>query len=417
MFVLFAALSVVAILLLAGSVVQTWLFDRYVSSELARPLDGPTPFASVLLPCKGLDPELPATLAAVQVLDYPHYEIICAVESDTDPAYDLIQRTIEHSRAAQTSDAANAFTPRPPHPSLRCVIAGCSTAMVQKIANHLAAIEAADPRSEAFAFLDSDSVPHRQWLRAMTAPLADPEIGAVTGFRWYVPDGTLLGLVRCVWNALAINLLVIARRTNFVWGGSVAMRRETFEKLRIAERWRNVLSEDFEITRAVREAGQRLYFTPRVLIPNHDHSGWGRFWRFARRQLIITRVCAPPFWISATINNTLFVIGFWSMVVFAIYWMVLGPRSLGLLAFSLALVIYLLAMTKGAIRHRAVRRMLPDPALHRGVWAMELFGGVLLALFNVPLLLAAGVSSRFWWRDVHYDMRSVDDVRILNRRG
>jgi hypothetical protein len=37
------------------------------------------------------------------------------------------------------------------------------------------------------AFLDADSVPAADWLASLLAPLADPDVGAATGIRWFVP--------------------------------------------------------------------------------------------------------------------------------------------------------------------------------------------------------------------------------------
>src|ERR1051325_9925661 len=63
----------------------------YVRRELKaeRPLF--TPFASVIAPCRGLDPGLRENLAALLTQDYPAYEVIFVTDSADDPSFALIE--------------------------------------------------------------------------------------------------------------------------------------------------------------------------------------------------------------------------------------------------------------------------------------------------------------------------------------
>ena len=76
-------------------------------------------------------------------------------------------------------------------------------------------------------------------------------------------------------------------------------------------RGERALSEDYQINRAVRDAGLRVVFVPGCIIPSSDDVGWWEFLVFARRQLIITRVCEPRiWWLIAGVSATA-VAGFW----------------------------------------------------------------------------------------------------------
>ncbi len=55
---------------------------------------------------------------------------------------------------------------------------------------------------------------------------------------------------------------------NFCWGGSTAIRRSTFERLQVAEHWRGTVSDDFTITRVLKEAKLPIHFTPNCLVPS-----------------------------------------------------------------------------------------------------------------------------------------------------
>lgn len=401
LYLLLLAIATIVALWMLTLVWGDWRFDRYVASELTQPLPVDLPPACVFLPCKGIDPELQATLRALCRQDYPRYEVICAVESADDPAFAVIQDTIRSA----------------PPLSMRCVVATVPAVRCsQKICNLLAGIAAAPSEARVFAFLDSDAVPPVHWLRALSAPLTSPTIGAVTGFRWYVPDGTLVGLVRCAWNRLALSLLGGHSR-NFCWGGSMALRRDVFETLEIAQRWRNVLSEDFEVTRAMHEAKLKIHFSPWVLLPSHDHATWRGFWEFARRQLIITRICHPPFWLFSSTLTVLCAVSFWGLLVGNLAIAAAGWAGLATVGWVLFAAIYALGAVHGLLRQHAVARMLPDPAQRRGAWAADVVGGPLIILVNLALVVASGTSNRFWWRGKRYAMRAIDRVEIIDRRG
>lgn len=378
-------------------------FLRFVRDDLRRRPSGYAPPAVVFLPCKGIDTRLADTLRAVRAQDYPDYEVICAVESAHDPAAGLIERC-----ACEAGGAP-----------MRLVVANHADGCAQKIANLLAALEQVPPRAEVYAFLDSDALPHARWLAELVGPLADPAVGAVTGYRWYVPRRSWASRLRCVWNGSTLTVMGPHER-NFCWGGSTAIRRATFEGRDIAGRWRRALAEDSEITRGVRSAGLRIHFAPRCVLPSDDEVTFAGLWQFARRQIIITRICNGKVWLAGLIMAAIFVTAFWGSLVAGLSGVLAAPRG-GLLQgaapflLGLAAVLYGLAIAKGVVRQRAVALLLPDPRLRGGAVLLDVLGAPLIALFTLALLAAAGVSNRFWWRGVHYEMNSMEDTRILAR--
>jgi cellulose synthase/poly-beta-1,6-N-acetylglucosamine synthase-like glycosyltransferase len=290
------------------------------------------------------------------------------------------------------------------------VVAGRSADCSQKIVNLLAAIRAVDPRAEVFAFLDSDAVPHERWLASLVEPLGDKRVGAATGYRWYVPSGSWLGLFRCVWNASTVTFLGNHGR-NFCWGGSTALRRETFERLGIRDRWPRVLSEDYEVTRSVRAAGLGIHFVPRCVIPSDDSTTWKEFWRFARRQLVITRVCSSKVWTAGAVMAVIFNVAFWGLIVVGL----LAPERISAVAWFEFALIYALAAANGLSRGRSMALLFPDPALRRGATGADALGAPVVGLFNLALMAASAVGRRFWWRGILYDMRTNEQVRVLKR--
>src|SRR5262249_50897890 len=158
------------------------------------------------------------------------YEIIFTFESAEDPAYTAVGEWIAKRERPRTQR----------------VVAGLATNRGQKIHNLLAAIQCAAADREVFVFLDSDAIPHADWLGHLLAPVARCEVGAATGFRWYSAEGSWVNGVRSCWNAASLTLITDPK-LSFVWGGSTAVRRETFERLAIAQGWERALSDDYQV--------------------------------------------------------------------------------------------------------------------------------------------------------------------------
>jgi len=112
-------------------------------------------------------------------------------------------------------------------------------------------------------FVDTDARPTKSWLKQLVAPLADETLGASTGYRWFIPErGGLASRLRSVWNASVASALGSDTSKNFCWGGSTAIRRTTFTKLGVSNCWRGTVSDDFTITRVLKEAKLPIHFTP-----------------------------------------------------------------------------------------------------------------------------------------------------------
>src|SRR6478672_1285363 len=65
-------------------------YYSYFESELAKPASRYAPFVTIAAPCKGLEDGLEANLRALLEQDYPEYEVIFVVDSEDDPATDVI---------------------------------------------------------------------------------------------------------------------------------------------------------------------------------------------------------------------------------------------------------------------------------------------------------------------------------------
>ena len=126
-------------------------FAGYIKEQLSLPLSDFTPFASVIVPFRGLEPGLQENLAALFQQSYPEYEILFVTDSESDPALPIVQSLI-----------AQHFQKIPG----QIVLAGTATDSGQKVHNLREAVTRVDPRSEVLVFADSDARPEEHWLRS-----------------------------------------------------------------------------------------------------------------------------------------------------------------------------------------------------------------------------------------------------------
>ena len=370
----------------------------YFRRETACPLPAYTPFASVVVPCRGLDQDLRANLRALCTQDYPRYEMIFVLDSADDPALGVI----EEVRA--TADALTTYI----------VVAGRATDCGQKVHNLRAGLDACAAASEVFVFVDSDARPRRTWLRALVAPLADEGLGAATGYRWFVPvSGGLWSHLRAVWNASIASALGPDEARNFCWGGSTAIRRTTFARVHVLAHWRGALSDDFALTRALKGAGLGIRFVPACLTASHEDCTARELCEFTTRQLKITRVYAAHLWRIVLVSNLLFVFVFYGGLLLA-----LGRAARGgnfLLPLACVGAIFLLGAAKALLRLRAVALVLAGEGVrargrtlvaHLSLWPL----GSALYACNA---LAALCSRRIEWRGITYELRAPTETVVL----
>lgn len=379
-------------------------FARYVRTETARDTPDFHPFVSVIAPCSGLDQGFRENVAAFLHQDYPNYELIFVTSSASDPAVREIQ-----SVQSQVKDSKPSY--------IRFITSGPATDSGQKVHNLQMATRNVDARSEVFVFVDSDARVPSHWLRSLVAPLADKELGAATGYRWFIPvKGGFSSHLRSVWNASIASALGANRRKNFCWGGSTAVRRELFEQLRIRERWQGTVSDDFTLTRVMQEAKLPIHFVPSCIVPSLEDCGPRELLEFTNRQLKITHVYARHLWQPVLVGSLLFSAVFFGGVALVVVNAVRG-RLLWPTVALLAAILFLGA-AKSLIRLRSVEVPLAayQKELRRSTLAHATLWPVASLLYLVNAV-TAGFSNVIEWRGITYQLKSPTQAVIISRRG
>lgn len=377
-------------------------FAAYVRDETARPLADFTPFVSVIAPCRGLEDGLRENISTLFQQDYPAYEIILVTDSADDASLTLMKQVIEAEGASKQAQA-------------RVVIAGEAVNCGQKVHNLRVAVSQVDSRSEAFVFVDTDARPQANWLRALVSPLADERIGAASGYRWFVAKtGGFASQLRSVWNASIASALGEREDKNFCWGGSTAIRRSTFEKLKVTERWRRTVSDDFTLTRVLQEVKLPIHFVPACFVASVGDCSAKELLEFANRQLKITRVYSAHLWKPVLIGSLLFCLVFFGGFALVVTRAIMRlPFTVPLIALSL---IYLLGAAKSYLRLRAVAT--PLASYRKELWR-SLPAHLLLWPFASVLYLCnaltAAFSRRIKWRGITYELKSATEAVIIAR--
>jgi ceramide glucosyltransferase len=374
----------------------------FVRSESAKPLSNFTPFASIIAPCRGLDQGLRDNLSALFRQDYPAYEIIFVTDNADDPSSKLI-REVEGSEATATRIPT------------RMIVAGDATDRGQKVHNLSVAVGEINPQSQVLVFVDTDARPSRRWLRWLVAPLSDAGIGAATGYRWFIPvRGGLASHLRSVWNASIASALGPNVNKNFCWGGSMAIRRDTFERLNIRKHWQGTVSDDFTVTRVLKTAGLPIQFVPQCLTPSLEDCTAGELFEFTTRQLKITRAYAAHLWRTVLVGGLLFNLVFFGGIVLVSIRIALGlPFIIPLL---LLVLIFALGAAKAYLRMIAVGVPLAEYTkdLKRMFLAHLLLWPISSALYLLNAL-AAAFSRRIEWRGISYELKSPTEAVIIRR--
>ena len=383
---LIALYLMLALLILQGlaSLVEGIRFLGFARRPVSQEPES-LPTATIIAPCKGLDEDLESNVAALLKQDYPDYEVLFVVASEEDSAASVIKESLRRKPAA----------------SARLLIAGTSNQRSDKVHSLLHAIDNISKETEVIAFVDSDALVTEIWLRRLVSELLSENIGATTGYRWYLPvSGGFWSAVLSAWNG-AIATTLGDHNRNFAWGGSTAIRRETFERTGIRDRWQCALSDDYTLTSAIRNAGLKIKFLPESVVISRAHCSLRELLSFTTRQVIITRVYDQTRWLTAFISHALFNVAFFGGLILLLS----GAGNLPV-AGSLSLI-YLLGSLKGALRLQAATELLPQARneLRKLWWMYVLLWPVVSVVFLINFLVSA-TTRRIVWRGVEYEMKS-----------
>ncbi|MBD3344523.1 MAG: glycosyltransferase [Chitinivibrionales bacterium] len=272
-------LSVIAVGILVA------FYQRFWYERILRPSfdSSYNPSCAIIVPCKGSDDGLRPSIDAYLSVDYDNFEIIFAVESEHDSAVPVIKEAISGK------------------PNAKLVVAGLSSRCAQKNWNMLKGVENAN-KPDVYVFADADITPQKEWLHELILPLSRSDAAATTGFRWiHLAKGSFGQYNHMFFNNFLYVLFCTASMIGNagLWGGSMAMRREDFEKLGVAERWKETVVDDMSLAEIIMKNKKRSVLVPPCITDTNEALPLQKSTAWIERQMMFLKMYHTHLWCLA----------------------------------------------------------------------------------------------------------------------
>jgi ceramide glucosyltransferase len=271
-----------------GTLLAAFLFRR-PSSPIAAKFESWPP-VTILKPVCGLEKNLRQNLRTACEQDYPEYQVVYSVQRHDDPAIELL-RDLEREFGSDR---------------VVVVIDDMQVGMNGKINNLAGALGHA--RYDILVISDSDVRLRPDYLKAIVAPLADPTIGGVSTFyravdasAWYEQMELLaLNVDQCAM-AMFASLIGVS---DFCFGASFALRRETLERIGGFAALSSYLVEDNEMGQRILRAGLKLAMVPYLIDTTIDLKSPAQWWQKMTYWEQNMRAAKPGVFLSSLVLRT-----------------------------------------------------------------------------------------------------------------
>jgi ceramide glucosyltransferase len=218
---------------------------------------------------------------------------------------------------------------------------------------------------------DSDIVAPPGYLRAVTAPLADPKVGLVTClYRGVAESWAARSEALGIATEFAPSVLVarLLGQAEFALGSTMVFRAETLRRVGGFEAIADYLADDYQLGRLISELGYRIEFAPVVVETDLGGESWAGTWRHQVRWARTIRVSRPGGYFGYVVTHATW----WALVALAA-----GQWQAAALALGLRMVAGV-AVGAGVLKDRRVARdfwLMPVRDLFGfAVWMAGLFG-------------------------------------------
>jgi ceramide glucosyltransferase len=257
------------------SIFSSW---RYFSQPSA-PASDFTPPVSILKPIRGLDPDAYENLASFCRQDYPEYEMIFCVDPGDEtviPVVEKLQRDF-------------------PEREIRVLLGSGRVASNDKVAK--LARMAAEARYETVVISDSDVRVRPDYLRAMTAPLREKGVGAVTCFYVHTDLATFADRLQTVgmMSDFYAGILVAwqLEGVKFALGPSIATTRSRLAGFGGYAAIENSPGDDLLVGRLIAEQGYEVKLLPYTVSTVSDFASMGDLLHKRMRWIVVMRHMRP----------------------------------------------------------------------------------------------------------------------------
>ena len=372
-------------------------FVNLYRKDAEPPTERELPHVGVVMSLRGADPYLEDCLRGLMSLDYSGHEIRIIVDSDVDPAFEIVQRIRDEMQAVNVTVE---------------LLDLCQQTSSLKNSALIQGINGCSSRCEAFAWLDSDTVPYPDWLTDLVTPLLDDDVGAACGIRWYAPpDQSMANYVRHLWNSAAVVQMVAFQ---IGWGGAFAIRKSVIVETNLLDKWTRAMTEDTVASDSVLANGKHVSFVAAATMPNSESASLSWCISFVTRQLQVLRYYHRA-WLP--------VLSYGLLSGVAVLGCICVTIAAGLQGNTLAMgigsaVLVLFGATVGWLMRRAeheIIRCLKGRAIAApsSVWRLMAAAPITQFVHGVALTRAY-LRTTVIWRGIRYRVRSGMDVTREN---
>src|SRR5713226_7535765 len=345
---------------------------RFFKRERARVLPNYTPSVSLLKPVRGADFGSYENFASFCRQEYLDYEILFAVNDDTDPAVQMIQRIIAEF----------------PERRIRLLVGAEHLGANRKV-NKLARL-AREAQYDVLVLTDGDVRVGSHYVREVVARLADRKVGAVTSFYRGIAENNLGAEIEAVGASsdffAGVLMAEWTEGITFALGASIATTREWLGKMGEFEAIADTLADDYELGHRIVKAGGEVVLSRQTVWTMYPAQTFRSFWDHQVRWARTVRLCRPRAYVGLLFTQGLP----WTLLAILV-----APSSWIAAAYVLAFIIlrFAMAWTVGV-------RGVGDEVLVRKIWLVPLRD----AIHFVGWLASFG-SNHIRWDNVEYAIR------------
>jgi ceramide glucosyltransferase len=259
--------------LLALLAVLVWSTRRAPTTALQLPA------VTVLKPLCGAEPGLYEYLRSYCQQDYPQFQLVFGVRDPADPALTVVQRLVAEFPSLPIEVVAN--------PQQHG-----SNGKVSNLINMLARA-----RHDVLAMADSDTCVGPDFLRIVTAPLLDQNVGLVTCVYRDLPTKPIWSRLGAMyineWYMPSVLLAWLFGYQGYVSGQGLCMRRATLQAIGGLTAIANHLADDYRLGELVRGLKLRIVLSPYLITAQHHEPTLDSLTRHELRWMRTIRVLRP----------------------------------------------------------------------------------------------------------------------------
>jgi ceramide glucosyltransferase len=344
------------------------------NSEFAPPV-------SVLKPVHGVDFGSLDNFTSFCTQNYPSYEILFAVNDESDPAVPLIRRL-----SAQF-----------PERNIR-LLTGAPFLGENRKVNNLA-LMTREARHEILVLTDGDVRVGPDFLRHAVSPFSSRATGAVTSLYRGLSQKSFFGDLEALGAAsdFAAGVLVAehAEGLNFALGASIVTTKSWVQRIGGFGPIARLLADDYELGHRIANAGGKVILSGEVVTTMYPAQSFRGFWDHQLRWARTVRHCRPFSYLGLIFTHGL-------------PWAVLAAFLAPTRMIALACIVGYLAL-RWSVAWAVGIRVLDDETVRRRWWLIPLRDAIHFAIW-----LASFASNRVTWGDTQFKMKNGQLVPIRN---